>query len=59
MQLPRVSIAFLFFLPILAACQTPGEKKAPCPPITSYVEGDGPCGPASTVNEAFAPILKE
>lgn len=55
----RSTIAILFFLPMLAACQTAGEKHVPCPTITSYAEGDSPCGPALAVNETFAPILGE
>ncbi|MFC6447659.1 hypothetical protein [Shinella zoogloeoides] len=46
-------------LVLLAGCQTKGEKKAPCPPISGYAPGDDLCGPAMPVNDAFAPVLKE
>lgn len=46
-------------LVILGGCQTKGEKKAPCPPISGYAEADDLCGPAMPVNDAFAPVLKE
>ena len=46
-------------LVLLAGCQTKGEKKAPCPPISSYVEAEDLCGPAMPVNDAFTPVLKE
>jgi hypothetical protein len=42
-----------------AGCQTKGEKKAPCPPISGYAEADDLCGPAMPVNDVFAPVLKE
>jgi nitrous oxide reductase accessory protein NosL len=44
---------------LLAGCQTKGEKKAPCPPISSFVEADELCGLASPVNDVFAPVLRE
>jgi len=46
-------------LVLLAGCQTKGEKKAPCPPISGYAEADDLCGPAMPVNDVFAPMLKE
>lgn len=46
-------------LVLLAGCQTKGEKKAPCPPISGYAEADDLCGPAMPVNDVFAPSLKE
>ena len=46
-------------LVLLTGCQTKGEKKAPCPPISGYAEADDLCGPAMPVNDAFAPVLKE
>lgn len=46
-------------LVLLAGCQTKGEKKAPCPPISGYAEADDLCGPAMPVNDVFAPVLKE
>ena len=46
-------------LVILGGCQTKGEKKAPCPPISGYAEADDRCGPAMPVNDVFAPVLKE
>ena len=46
-------------LALLAGCQTKGEKKAPCPPISGYAPADDLCGPAMPVNDAFAPVLKE
>ncbi|GAA5666759.1 hypothetical protein T8J41_20190 (plasmid) [Nitratireductor rhodophyticola] len=47
-------------LVLLAGCQTKGEKKAPCPPISGYAApADDLCGPAMQVNDAFAPVLKE
>ena len=46
-------------LVLLAGCQTKGEKKAPCPPISGYVEANDLCGPALPVNDVFAPVLKE
>lgn len=56
----RLTVAILLSgLPLLAGCQTKGEKKAPCPPISGYVETDDLCGPPMPVNDAFAPILKE
>ena len=46
-------------LVLLTGCQTKGEKKAPCPPISGYAPADDLCGPAMPVNDAFAPVLKE
>lgn len=46
-------------LVLLAGCQTKGEEKAPCPPISGYAKADDLCGPAMPVNELFAPVLKE
>ena len=46
-------------LVLLTGCQTKGEKKAPCPPISGYAEADDLCGPTMPVNDAFAPVLKE
>lgn len=46
-------------LVLLAGCQTKGEKKAPCPPISGYAEAEDLCGPAMPVNDVFAPVLKE
>ena len=46
-------------LVLLAGCQTKGEKKAPCPPISGYAEADDLCGPAVPVNDVFAPVLEE
>lgn len=57
MRLPVAIV--LSGLALLAGCQTKGEKKAPCPPISGYVEADDLCGPAMPVNDAFAPVLKE
>ena len=45
-------------LALLAGCQTKGEKKAPCPPISGYAEADDLCGPTMPVNDVFAPVLK-
>lgn len=45
-------------LPMLAGCQTKGEKKVPCPPISSYSEGDDLCGPIRPVNDVFASVLR-
>jgi hypothetical protein len=44
---------------ILAGCQTKGEKKAPCPPISGYAPDDDLCGPALPVNDAFNSVLKD
>lgn len=44
---------------LLGGCQTKGEKKAPCPPISGYAEAEDLCGPAMPVNDVFAPVLKE
>ncbi len=44
---------------LLTGCQTKGEKKAPCPPISGYAEADDLCGPTMPVNDVFAPVLKE
>ena len=52
-------LSTLIALPLLAGCQTKGEKKATCPPIASYAAGDAICGPALPVNDAFQTILKE
>jgi hypothetical protein len=46
-------------LVLVAGCQTKGEKKAPCPPISGYAKADDVCGPAMPVNDVFAPVLKE
>lgn len=46
-------------LVLLAGCQTKGEKKAPCPPISGYAEAEDLCGSAMPVNDVFAPVLKE
>ncbi|MCM5689751.1 hypothetical protein M8037_13225 [Sinorhizobium meliloti] len=46
-------------LVLLAGCQTKGEKKAPCPPLSGYAEADDLCGPAIPVNDVFTPVLKE
>lgn len=46
-------------LVLLGGCQTKGEKKAPCPPISGYAEAEDLCGPAMPVNDVFAPVLKE
>ncbi len=46
-------------LVLLSGCQTKGEKKAPCPPISGYADADDLCGPAWPVNDVFAPVLKE
>ena len=46
-------------LVLLTGCQTKGEKKAPCPPISGYVETEDLCGRAMPVNDAFTPVLKE
>ncbi|MBN9052671.1 MAG: hypothetical protein J0H80_02610 [Rhizobiales bacterium] len=56
--MPLLVAIMLFGLALLAGCQTKGEKKAPCPPISGYAETDDLCGPAMPVNDAFAPILK-
>lgn len=45
-------------LPMLAGCQTKGEKKAPCPPISSYSSADDLCGPIRPVNDAFSSVLQ-
>ena len=52
-------MTMLVGLVFVAGCQTKGEKKAPCPPISRYAEADDLCGPAIPVNDAFAPVLKE
>ncbi len=52
-------VTMLAGLVLLAGCQTKGEKKAPCPPISGYAEADDLCGPAMPVNDVFAPVLKE
>jgi len=52
-------LSTLIALPMLTGCQTKGEKKAPCPPITSYAAIDDLCGPVLPVNAAFQTILKE
>ncbi|WP_320188473.1 hypothetical protein RMS29_026585 (plasmid) [Agrobacterium rosae] len=52
-------LSTLIALPLIAGCQTKGEKKAPCPPIASYAAGDALCGPVLPVNAAFQTILKE
>ena len=57
MRLTFSMLLTLLFL--LASCQTKGEKKAPCPPISGYAEGDDLCGPAYPVNDAFTTVLKE
>ncbi len=49
----------LFGLALLVGCQTKGEKKAPCPPISGYAEAEDLCGAAMPVNDVFAPVLKE
>lgn len=55
----RSRIAILFSsVALLAACQTKGEKKAPCPPIAGFVQFDDACGAFHPVNERFAPLLK-
>jgi len=46
-------------LVLVAGCQTKGEKKAPCPPISGYAKADDVCGPAMPVNDVFASVLKE
>jgi nitrous oxide reductase accessory protein NosL len=46
-------------LVLLAGCQTKGERKAPCPPISGYAEAEDLCGLALPVNDVFAPVLKE
>ncbi len=43
----------------LAGCQTKGEKKAPCPPISGYVPDEDLCGPALPVNDAFGSVLQD
>ncbi|MBN9032511.1 MAG: hypothetical protein J0I23_22185 [Rhizobiales bacterium] len=56
----RLPVAIMLLgLALLAGCQTKGEKKAPCPPISGYAEADDLCGPAIPVNDVFAPVLKE
>ncbi|MCQ4633455.1 hypothetical protein GB927_025675 [Shinella sp. CPCC 100929] len=56
----RLPVAIMLSgLALLAGCQTKGEKKAPCLPISGYVEADDLCGPAMPVNDVFAPVLKE
>ncbi|MBA4799776.1 MULTISPECIES: hypothetical protein [Pseudomonadota] len=52
-------VTMLAGLVLLAGCQTKGEKKAPCPPISGYAEADDLCGRAMPVNDVFAPVLKE
>lgn len=52
-------VTMLAGLVLLAGCQTKGEKKAPCPPISGYAEADDLCGPAMPVNDVFAPVMKE
>ena len=46
-------------LVLLTGCQTKGEKKAPCPPISGYAEADDLCGPTMPGNDGCAPVLKE
>ncbi|WP_164901871.1 hypothetical protein [Neorhizobium lilium] len=53
-----VLTTLLASLVILAGCQTKGEKKAPCPPISGYAPDDDLCGPALPVNNAFNSVLK-
>lgn len=56
----RLPVAIMLSgLALLVGCQTKGEKKAPCPPISGYLQADNLCGPAMPVNYAFAPLLKE
>jgi hypothetical protein len=57
--MPLLVAITLSSLALLAGCQTKGEKKAPCPPISSFVEADELCGLASPVNDVFAPVLRE
>lgn len=52
-------MTMLASLVLLAGCQTKGEKKAPCPPISDYAPADDLCGAARPVNDVFAPVLKE
>ncbi|MGE6743642.1 hypothetical protein ACQKGC_25525 [Allorhizobium pseudoryzae] len=53
-----VFVTMLACLVVLAGCQTKGEKKAPCPPISGYLPEDDLCGPAIPVNDAFGSVLK-
>lgn len=56
----RLSVSIMLSgLLLLGGCQTKGEKKAPCPPISGYVEADDMCGPAMPVNDVFVTVLKE
>jgi hypothetical protein len=57
--MPLLVAITLSSLALLAGCQTKGEKKAPCPPISSFVEADELCGLASPVNDVFAHVLRE
>lgn len=54
----RMLILLSCLLPILAACQAKGEKRAPCAPISGYAEADL-CGPVHSVNDGFDAILAE
>jgi nitrous oxide reductase accessory protein NosL len=53
-----VFVTMLACLVVLAGCQTKGEKKAPCPPISGYLPEVDLCGPAIPVNDAFGSVLK-
>ncbi|WP_167549725.1 hypothetical protein [Ensifer aridi] len=52
-------MTMLASLALLAGCQTKGEKKAPCLPISGYAPAEDLCGPALPVNDAFVSVLKE
>lgn len=52
-------MTMLVGLVFVAGCQTKGEKKAPCPPISGYASTDDICGPALPVNDVFTSVLKE
>ncbi|WP_160011069.1 hypothetical protein [Rhizobium sp. 18055] len=54
-----ITAMILVLLPMLGACQTKGEKKAPCPPLTGFAESEDLCGPVAPVNTVFEQILQE
>lgn len=57
--MPLLVAILLSGLALLAGCQTKGEKKVPCPPVSGYLETGDLCGPVWAVNNVFAPVLRE